>query len=285
MRRRRFAVRHTDPQSVTYAQLIGGKRFVGSIAGGSSSAAAFPHVATGRSIPRLDIPAKVTGAYGYLHNLRLPGMLHGRPIRPPSPGATLLSYSAASLGSIPVKIAIVRTGNFIGVVAESEWHAVRAARELHVSWSDAPALPSEETLYDTLRKAESTPRVVASAGDVDGTLTQTHALQATYQWPFQTHGSIGPSCAVADVRRSGTTIYSATQGVYPLRGAIAQLLDVPNARVRVVYVEGSGCYGHNGADDAAADAALLSRSVARPVRVQWSRADEHGWGSPRVRRW
>ncbi len=169
-------------------------------------------------------------------------------------------------------------GNFLGVVAEREEQAILAARELKARWQEPAGLPEMKDLYETLRKTPSTATVLVNVGDVeDAAPNLDKSLHATYHYPFQMHASIGPSCAVPDVSNGQATIWSGTQGPYPLRDALAQLLGLSPANVRVIYVEASGCYGHNGADDAAADAALLSQALGKPVRVQWMRHDEHGW--------
>jgi len=263
---------------MTYGELIGGRPIPGDIPASAPHDAAFAYVATGRSVPRVDIPAKIAGTYAYMQNLRIPGMLHGRVVRPPSAGATAVHVDQSALSSIPEKITVVTDGGFVGVVARSEWHAIRAARDLKVTWTGGTAYPATPAaLYAAVRAIASTPRVLREKGTADAALARGRAFHATYEWPYQNHGAIGPSCAIADVRTNDATIYSQTQGVFPLRGALAQLLHWNDDQVRVVYFEGSGCYGHNGADDAAADAALLSRAVKHPVRVQWMRADEHIW--------
>jgi nicotinate dehydrogenase subunit B len=174
-------------------------------------------------------------------------------------------------------VKIVQKGDFVAVAAPREWDAVRAAKALKVTWSGG-GLPAFENLYDIVRKTPANPKIAVEKGDVDGALRGSKTtLAATYLWPFQSHGSIGPSCGVADVRAGAATIWSGTQGVYPLRKALAGLIGLPEDAIRVNYAEASGCYGHNGADDAAADAALVSQAIGKPVRVQWTRADEHAW--------
>jgi nicotinate dehydrogenase subunit B len=207
----------------------------------------------------------------------VPDMLHGRVVRPPAVGATLAAVDEASMRGIPGARVVTR-GSFVGVVAEREELAIRAARELRVTWNDGAGLPAVTDLYEAIRATPTTDRVLRSTGDVTAALAGAREVRrASYQTPFQMHASIGPSCAVADVKPGQVTIWSGTQGAWGLRDAIAQLLGVPREGVRVIWVEASGCYGHNGADDAAADAALLSQAVGRPVRVQWMRHDEHGW--------
>jgi nicotinate dehydrogenase subunit B len=259
---------------VSYAGLIAGGRFEREISDAAPLKRPEDYHLVGTPAPRLDLPAKFTGQPAFVHDLRLPGMLHARLVRPPAPGAT-----GASLDESGVRDArVVRLGDFVAVVAEREEVAIRAARDLRVSWSEAPALPAMETLHETLRQQPATDRIVSESGDAVAALQRaTTRLSATYTMPFQAHASIGPSCSVAMFDGQTMTVWSATQGVYPLRGALTDLLGMPPERVRVIHMEGAGGYGQNGSDDVAADAALLARELRQPVRVQWSRADEFAW--------
>jgi CO/xanthine dehydrogenase Mo-binding subunit len=209
-----------------------------------------------------------------LQNLRVPGMLHGRVIRPSPVGATLASVDETSLAGLP-GVRVVRRDAFLGVVAPSEWTAIQAMRRLKVKWTGGGLEPVTDIAGAVRSVPMISERAIVNTGDVS--TLGTDALSATYVWPYQTHGSIGPSCSIADVRDGKATIWSSTQGIFFLRAALAELLALPNDAVRVEYAEGSGCYGHNGSDDAAADAALLSQAVGAPVRVQWMRDQEHGW--------
>lgn len=234
----------------------------------------------GTSLPRLDIPAKLSGDFSYVHDIKRPGMWHARVVRPPTTGATRMTAHPEHIDRrrLAPDVAVVVEGAFIGVVAPTEWGAMQAAQALEVRWRFEPSLPRMEALYDTLAAMPGDEQVGIDEGDVDAQLAAAATpLSATYRWPYQIHDSIGPSCAVAEVADGRVTVWSSTQGVYPLRAALADLLGLPARAVRIIYAEGAGCYGHNGADDVAADAALLARAVGRPVRVQWSRADEHGW--------
>ena len=265
-------------RSASYADLIGDRRFNRTVNKTATPKRPDRYTVVGRPVPRVELPAKVTGNHVYMHNVRVPGMLHGRVVRPPAVGATVLSVDERSVAGVPGLVQVVRKGNFVGVVAEREEEAIRAASDLQVKWQPGTGLPEMKNLYDEIRRAPTTERVIASAGDIEAALKRSaRVLRATYHAPFASHGSIGPSCAVADVRRDGATVWSGTQGPNPLRRSLASLLGLPAETVRVVWVEASGCYGHNGADDAAADAALLSQAVGKPVRVQWMRHDEHGW--------
>jgi nicotinate dehydrogenase subunit B len=219
----------------------------------------------------------MTGRHVYIHDIRVDGMLHGRVVRPASLGAKLVRVDDTPLRDIP-GARVVRKGDFLGVVAEREEDAVRAAKAIKPIWSASETLPAIDALHETLIKTAATDRVSTDAGDVPAAIARaTKSVKAQYRWPFQMHASIGASCGVADIKRDSATIWSSTQGAHTLKGAIAQLIGLPSENVHVIWTEGSGCYGHNGSDDAAADAALLSQMVEKPVRVQWSRADEHGW--------
>jgi CO/xanthine dehydrogenase Mo-binding subunit len=258
----------------TYGELVDGQAIHRSIATATKVKDPDDYRVVGKSVPRVDLPGKVFGSFAYLQNLRLPGMLHGRVIRPSPIGATLASVDETSIAGL-AGVRIVKRDGFLGVVAPSEWTAIQAMRRLKVTWTGGGLAPVTD-LADAVRAVPMlSQKAIVDTGDVS-TLGAS-ALNATYVWPYQTHGSIGPSCGIADVRDGKATIWSSTQGIFFLRPAIATLLGLPNAAVRVKYAEGSGCYGHNGSDDAAADAALLSQAVGAPVRVQWMRDQEHGW--------
>jgi CO/xanthine dehydrogenase Mo-binding subunit len=226
----------------------------------------------GKPLLRPDLPGKCTGRHIFMHDFTVPGMLHGRTIRPPAIGAELLAVDEASIKDVP-GARVVRQKNFLAVVAEDEWAAVRAAQTLKARWSEWQGLPGNGELARFVRESPvDHDQVLTSRGD-----SAARQLKATYFWPVQTHGSMGPSCAVADVRADGATIWTASQATHRFRVAFAKFLGLPQSKVRLVYLDGAGCYGMNGHDDAAADAALISKALGRPVRVQWMRADEHGW--------
>ena len=272
------SVRHDPVRTITYARLMGGKRFKRKIGGDAPVKRPEDYRIVGTPVARVDIPLKLTGAASFIQDLRVPGMLHGRVVRPPGPGATLESVDHSSVEDVPGLVQVVQLGNFVGVVAEREEQAVRAANRLKVTWRAPAHFPPLEDLYDYLRSQPATDNVIVKQGKVKDALKHAATrLHAIYYQPYHAHASIGPSCAVADVRESEVVVWCSTQGVFPLRGALAQLLDVPLDQVRVIHVEGAGCYGHNGFDDVAADAAILSRAVDKPVRVQWSREDEFAW--------
>ncbi len=265
-------------RSLTYAQLMAGKSFNREYTDQTASKAPASYHIVGASTPRADLPHKVTGAPSFVHDLRIPGMLHARLVRPPSPGAQFKALYEDSLNDIPGLVKVVQQGNFIGVITREEYPAVRAAAQLKVEWEEKPSLPRMEELYAYLRRQTTQDSPLVEQGDVAQALKQaSKALHAAYYQPFHAHASIGPSCAVADVRGDQVTIWSSTPGPYPLSGAIAELLEIPVENVHLIYMEGAGSYGQNGSDDAAADAVILSRAVGKPVRLQWSREDEFIW--------
>jgi CO/xanthine dehydrogenase Mo-binding subunit len=208
-------------------------------------------------------------------------MLHGRVVRPPAMEAKLESVDEASIKSIPTA-RIVRRGNFLAVVAENEWAAIKGAkgaRELKATWSKWEGLPDQAKLYEHVRATKvAKDEVTSNIGNSADALGQgVKKFNATYDFAIHTHGSIGPSCAIAEFKDGKLTSWSASQATHSLRKQLAQMMGLPLENVRCLYVEGSGCYGRNGHEDAAADAALLAKATGKPVRVQWSRADEHGW--------
>jgi nicotinate dehydrogenase subunit B len=267
---------------VSYGELIAGKSFALKLdhvkpATGKDSK---DYKLVGKPVPRVDIPDKVTGRFAYMQDFRVPGMLHGRVVRPPAIGATLESVDEASIKDVAGVVKVVREGNFLGVVAESEWGAIKAAEKLKASWSKSQTLPDAAKLWDEVRATKVVKdEVTMNVGNTAEVIGQAGAktLKATYDFAIHTHGSIGPSCAVAEFKDGKLTSWSASQATHNLCKQLATMFSIPTNNVRCIYVEGSGCYGRNGHEDAAADAALLAKAVERPVRVQWSRADEHGW--------
>lgn len=272
-----------DPfHRVTYGALMGGKQFERVISNKAPLKRPEEYRVVGQPIGRVDLQGKVTGAGSYVHDLRVAGMLHGRVIRPLRPGLRPASVDESSLSGINGLVGIIRKNAFLGVVCEREEEAVRAAEQLKVAWAEPEgglaAIPNQSDLASFLQSQPTTDKIVEDTGGVDEALARgKHKLETTYSTPFQMHASIGPSCAVADVTPEGATVWASTQGVFMLRGSLAELLRLPEDKVHVVFAEGSGCYGHNGADDVAADAALMSQALGRPVRVQWMREDEHKW--------
>jgi len=237
------------------------------------------HRLIGKSVPRRDIPAKVTGGAAYVHDMRLPGMVFGRVVRPPSPRARLISVDEKAARALPGVVAVVRDGSFLAVAAEREEQAIAAMRALRVraKWQETASLPpSGRKLFDHLRRQPAQDSVVSEKNDAAPAAVKT--LQATFTRPFQAHAAIGPSCAVAQWQNGKLHVWSHTQGVFPLRGELAKALKMAAADITVTHREGSGCYGHNGADDVALDAALCARATrGRPVKLQWMRDDEFRW--------
>jgi nicotinate dehydrogenase subunit B len=232
----------------------------------------------GKPVPRIDIPAKVTGATAYVQDLRPEGMVHARVVRPPSYGARLQSVDTTATEQMPGVLKVVRDGSFLAVVAEREHQVIRAMNSLALDarWEERATLPDPAAIHDWLLKAPAQQRVIADHKSEQ--VQPAQPIEATYRRPYQMHASIGPSCALGLAEGDRLTIWTHSQGVYPLRKSIAGMLNVPEEQVRCIHVEGSGCYGHNGADDVAADAALIARSFpGRPVRVQWMREQEHAW--------
>jgi len=230
------------------------------------------HEVVGRSAPRRDLAAKLTGA-AYVHDMELPGMLHARVLRPPAPTAMLEKFDAAAVRALPGVVVVLVSGNFIGLCAEREEQALKAlaAAERAASWKLEAVLPASNEIGEFLHKMPATRSVVHAKEGAGAAVTR---IEARYTKPYLAHASIGPSCAVACYESGHLTIWSHTQGPHHLRGQIAAALRMPATDVDVVHRDGPGCYGHNGADDVALDAALLARACGRPVRVQWTRADE-----------
>lgn len=269
-----------DPtKSMPIGQLIGGKRFALTLNAQARPKDPAKYTILGTSVPRLDVPPKVTGEFEYVQSKRVPGMLHGKVVRPPKPGAKVVKVNEASVAGMPGNVKVVVKNDFVGVVADKEWLALQAADALDVTWTDGNTLPNQETLYTDMRKMPSRDSLIVAQTDVDTQMkAAARTFSATYVHPFQMHGSLGTSCAVADVKGTGAsttaTIWCASQGVWNQRDSVAMILGTANTNVRVVFMEGSGCYGLNGADTVAYDAAILSQGVGKPVRVQHTRRDE-----------
>ena len=266
-------------KQVTYGELIGGKTFSLKLDKQAPLKDPATYKIVGQPVPRFDIPEKMTGQFTYMQDFKVPGMLHGRVVRPAAIGATLLNVDESSVKDVPGLVKVVRQGNFLGVVAESEWGAIRAAQKLKANWSNWEGLPEQSKLWEHVRATKvNKDDVTSNVGNAEPALEQAaKRLSATYNFAIHTHGSIGPSCAVAEIKDGKLTCWSSSQGTHDLRQQLAAMLSMPDTDVRAIYVEGSGCYGRNGHEDAAADAVLLARAVERPVRVQWMRDDEHGW--------
>lgn len=286
-----------DPSAaIGYGALLGKRRHALKLKDAVALKPASDYRIVGSRAPRVDIPAKATGELTFVHDLRLPGMLHGRVIRPPYIGhdrgefigRSLIEVDRRSVADIAGVVEVVTIGDFVGIVAEREEAAIQAAQRLKVTWREPEGLPDVTDLEHALRKLPAKRRPLIEDGTVDAALNGTPrplsrtslsrtSLSRTYVWPYQLHGSIGPSCSVADYRQDGLTVWSGTQNPHSLRADLAKLLTLDEGIITIQRMEASGCYGRNCADDVGADAALLSRAVGRPVRVQLSREQEHTW--------
>src|SRR5262245_36496877 len=266
-------------KKVNYAELVGGKKFNLTLNTRAKRKSPSDWTVLGTPVPRIEIPAMATGQFEYVHNVRVPGMLHGQVVRPPAYGSTLVSVDENSVKGLAGIVKVVVKKDFIGIVAEKPWQAMQAANKLKVTWSTPTGLPKQMEIHDYLRnKKPARDTYVVNSKDVDEKLGQAaKVIKATYHYPYQMHGSFGTSCAVADVEQAKATIYSPTQAVYPLRSSVAMLLGMQQENVHIIFRMGSGCYGINGADTVSYDAALLSQAVGKPVRVQLTRKDEMAW--------
>ena len=288
------SVKSDSSRKISYAELaasgdlddalkVSGEGFALNVEGLGKPKDPSSYTVVGKPVPRVDLEPKILGKWQYVTDVRVPGMLHGRVIRPAGVGAKLMSVDVSTAKKIPGYVQTVTKGNFVGVLAENEWAAVRAAKAVRVNWS-APeqAFPEQNDLYQHMRAvAPKATKETLKKGDVAPALASAaKKIQASYAVPFQSHATMGPGCAVADIHTDGvSTIWSGGQKPHALQKGFAELLRVPLDRVRVVWVEDAGSYGRPGFEDAAADAVLLSQAVGKPVRVQWSRADMTAWGT------
>jgi CO/xanthine dehydrogenase Mo-binding subunit len=269
-------------RSVRYGDLLGDKPFNVKLTGKAPQKPVTQHKLVGTRVPRLDIPDKVAGKYTHMQHVRVAGMLHGRIVRPRGQGpygtgAKPLEIDESSIRGI-TGARVVRRGDFVGVVAEREWDAVKAARALKVTWQESPTLPGNAGLYDAMRAAKTTDTTVVDDGDIaKGFAGAVHTAAATYHLPYQAHMPFGPNCAIADVGPNGALVMSSTQDIYNSRAGLAPVLGLPEDQVRVQYYEGSGTFGHSCYEDCAQAAAIMSQLTGKPVRVQFMRWDEHGW--------
>ena len=230
----------------------------------------------GKSIARVDIPEKVTGEFPYMHDFKLPGMVHARVIRSNFINAKIESFDDSEAKKVNGYLQTVRKNNFLAVVASSEWAAVKASRAIKVNWGKGPDLPAKATVYDHWRKLPLAKEdVTQKIGDVQPVLNNSSKkLKATYNFAIQTHASIGPSCAVVDFKDGKLTAWSASQATHSMQHELSVITGLPKESIRLLYLDGSGCYGRNGHEDATADAALVAMAIGKPVRLQWMRHDE-----------
>jgi CO/xanthine dehydrogenase Mo-binding subunit len=278
-------------RSVSYGDLAGtftdslrvsGQGFGLNVQGSAAPKSPSAYSLVGTSVPRSDLPPKLFGTFKYAGDVRVAGMLHGRVIRPVGVGAKLQSVDDAPARNIKGYVRTVTKGDFVGVVAATEWAAIQSAKAVKVSWSTPlTAFSSDQQLYQHLRTtAPKASRETVNRGDAAQAIAgAAKVVEATYEFPFQSHATMGPGCAVADVQPAGvTTVWSGAQKPHAMQRAFAELLNVPLERVRVIWVADSGSYGRAGFEDSACDAVLLSQAVGKPVRVQWTREDMTAWG-------
>jgi nicotinate dehydrogenase subunit B len=277
------SVKGAASSAVSYGELVGDKPFNLAFTGTAPQKPVADYKVVGKSTVRNDIPEKVSGTYVYLQHVRLPGMVHGRVVRPRGQGvygagAKVTSLDESSIAALP-GARVLRKGDFVGVVAPREWDAVRAARQLKITWDMPATLPgSGDALYAAMRAEKTTDHVVLERGDAAAAFSSApHVAAGTYHAPYQAHAGFGPNGALADVKSDSALVIASTQDVYATRSTVAGVLGLPPQKVRVQYYEGSGTYGHSCYDDVAQAAAILSQLAGQPVRLQFMRWDEHGW--------
>jgi nicotinate dehydrogenase subunit B len=272
------AVVTVDGTKIGYGALVAGQDLHRDVRGDTTVKKSSTFTVIGKPMARVDIPGKLTGAESYVQDMRPDGLLHARVVRPPGYAARLASIDTAAVEKLPGVVKVVRNGSFLAVVAEREEQAILAMQLLEVAarWNDPTQLPKQSAIQNYLRTLPNSATTILDRGTIGQPGVK--ALRASYSRPYQSHGSIGPSCAVALFDDSKLTVWSHAQGMFPLRSALAKLLDMPLEQIRCIHTEGSGCYGHNAADDSAGDAALIARAMpGRPIRVQLMREQEHGW--------
>ena len=263
-------------QRITYAALVDGQPLALKVDDKAPLKKAADYRVVGQSIRRVDIPAKLTGEFPYMQDFRLPGMLHARVLRPDDLGASLLSFDDSAARKVAGFVRTVRKGDFLAVVSRTEWGAIKAQRAMKVQWGVGIGLPDQATVFDHWRtRPVAKQDVTQKVGDADAALAAApRRVKARYDFAVQTHASLGPSCSVADFKDGQLTVWSASQATHSLVDELSPIVGVPKDRIRVLYLDGAGCYGRNGHEDASADAALISTIIGQPVRVQWMRADE-----------
>ena len=264
---------------MSYAEVIGGRTFNLTLNPNARRKSAADWTVLGTSVPRVEIPAMVTGRFEFVHNVRVPGMLHGCVVRPRVTNPSLIAIDRRSVDGMPGLVDVVVREQFVGVVAEKPWQAIQAAGKLKAEWATGAPLPPQGDFHARLRSQSPTRDTrMVDAGDADMALAKAgKVIRATYFYPYQMHGSVGTACAIADVQGDRATIWAASQAVWPLRNSAALVLGIRPENIRVIFKQGPGCYGINGADTVAYDAAILSQAVGKPVRVQLSRRDEMAW--------
>jgi CO/xanthine dehydrogenase Mo-binding subunit len=268
-------------EGLSYAQLVAGSSLTLSVDPQAPLKDPRDYTVVGRPVPRLDIPDKIYGRFEFVHDVRVPGMLHARMVHPAAAGARLESFDDTPCRGIPAYLRAVRVGDFLAVVASDEWAAVRASTAITAHWSAWAGLPDDSRLAEWQRGAKVDRQQVLQTTGPAAAGPQPPAggrpLRASYDFPLNTHGSIGPSCAVAEFKDGALTVWTPSQAAHLLQKQLAAMLRLAPDKVRCIYVEGAGCYGRNGSDDCSSEAAFIAVQLGRPVRLQWMRADEHGW--------
>jgi CO/xanthine dehydrogenase Mo-binding subunit len=266
-------------KSVAYAELVANRQLTIKVNPTAPLKDPRDYTIVGKPVPRLDIPAKIFGTFNFVQDVRVPGMLHARVVHPAGARSTLQSFDDAPCRKIKGYVRAVRKGDFLAVVATNEWAAISASTAIVAKWSDWAGLPDETRLFDYVRNSKvDRNEVFQSTGNTgEAPKAGSRTLQATYDLAMNTHGSIGPSCAVAEYKNGYLTVWTPSQASHLLRMQLATMLQMKPDNVRCIYVEGAGCYGRNGSDDCSSEAALISKEIGRPVRLQWMRQDEHGW--------
>jgi nicotinate dehydrogenase subunit B len=266
-------------KGMAYAELVGDRKLTVKVNPAAPLKDPKDYGIVGKPVPRLDIPAKIFGTFDFVQDVKVPGMLHARVVHPAGVRSTLQSFDDTACRKITGYVRAVRKGDFLAVVATNEWAAISASTTIVAKWSDWAGLPDESKLFEFVRNSKiDRSEVFQSNGNSAEALKRSgRTLQATYELAMNTHGSIGPSCAVADFKNGQLTVWTPSQASHLLRVQLATMLQMKPENVRCIYVEGAGCYGRNGSDDCSSEAALISKEIGRPVRLQWMRQDEHGW--------
>jgi CO/xanthine dehydrogenase Mo-binding subunit len=267
-----------DGRSASYGELVAGQDMHRMAQPTSPLKDPKDFAVMGKPVPRIDIPGKLTGGAMYVQDIRMDGMLHARVVRPPGYGAQLVEVNTAQVQKMPGVVNVVRDGSFLAVVAEGEFQAIEAMNALSAvaQWRETAQLPGQSDIHKHLESLPTQDQTIDERGNPNE--QGARVLKARYTRPYLSHGSIGPSCAVALYHGGKLTIWTHTQGVYPLRNTIANMVHLPDGAVRCIHVEGAGCYGQNGADDVAGDVAVIARAMpGKPIRLQWMREQEHGW--------
>ncbi len=274
-------ISNQNGEKISYWDLLDGKYIEAKISGKATQKPAEKHIIVGKPFKREDIKNLVLGKNHFVHDLRLTGMVHARVLHPPSYGAKLVKLDQTQIQSMPGVLKVIVDGSFIAVVAEREFQAVKARQKMQsiAEWKKENITIPQASLFENIKSISEKPELVESAPDYENNLASSAIkLKAEYLRPYHMHASTGPSCAVAEWKEDNLTVWSPTQGVYPLRNTLTDLFQIPAENIRCIGMPGSGCYGHNGADDVSAEAALIAKAFPdRPVRLQWMREDEHQW--------